>query len=160
MVQPNPWLLLHYSQNSLNISDKTCYSFLLDYGIDFTLNPEEPGVCNKGSGLWLFYFVKQLCSNTAMDTFGKTASDRSMSMLYCLTSQGTTKMQKYILFCWTLGWSSLLISRIDKDGSLSIDWREFRDFLQLTSCENLEDIVSFWRQSCVSDKPLDLSRYL
>lgn len=45
---------------------------------------------------------------------------------------------------------SVLTCRLDKDGSLSIDWEEWRSFLQLAPKAELEDIVSYWRQTLVS----------
>ena len=44
----------------------------------------------------------------------------------------------------------LVISRIDKDGSLSVEWEEFRNFMQLAPSGDLEDIVMYWRQNLVS----------
>ena len=41
-------------------------------------------------------------------------------------------------------------SRMDKDGSLSVDWDEWRQFFQLYPKEDLESMVQFWRQSLVS----------
>lgn len=40
--------------------------------------------------------------------------------------------------------------RIDKDGSLSIDWQEWRDFFNLYPADTLDEMLRFWRQSCVS----------
>jgi hypothetical protein len=45
--------------------------------------------------------------------------------------------------------SVLLYFRIDKDGSLSLDWTEWRNFFQLYPSGDLEDMVSYWRQSLV-----------
>ncbi len=42
-------------------------------------------------------------------------------------------------------------SRIDKDGSLSVDWKEWRNFFQLYPSGDLEDMVQYWRQSLVSN---------
>ena len=44
----------------------------------------------------------------------------------------------------------LMISRIDNDGSLSVEWEEFRNFMQLAPSGDLEDLVSYWRQNLVS----------
>ena len=44
----------------------------------------------------------------------------------------------------------MVISRIDKDGSLSVEWEEFRNFMQLAPSGDLEDIISYWRQNLVS----------
>ena len=44
----------------------------------------------------------------------------------------------------------MINSRIDKDGSLSVDWEEFRNFMQLAPSGDLEDIISYWRQNLVS----------
>jgi len=44
-----------------------------------------------------------------------------------------------------------LTQRIDRDGSLSLDWTEWRNFFQLYPSGELEDIVSYWRQSLMID---------
>ncbi len=44
----------------------------------------------------------------------------------------------------------LALSRIDKDGSLGVEWKEFRNFMQLAPSANLSDLVSYWRQNLVS----------
>lgn len=43
----------------------------------------------------------------------------------------------------------LWLCRIDKDGSLSLDWTEWRNFFQLYPSGDLEDMVTYWRQSLV-----------
>ena len=45
----------------------------------------------------------------------------------------------------------LVADSIDKDGSLSVDWAEWRSFFQLYPGAELEDLVQFWRQSLVSN---------
>lgn len=44
-----------------------------------------------------------------------------------------------------------LTRRIDQDGSLSLDWTEWRNFFQLYPSGELEDIVAFWRQNLMID---------
>ncbi|ESN92494.1 hypothetical protein HELRODRAFT_103700 [Helobdella robusta] len=44
-----------------------------------------------------------------------------------------------------------LTKKIDKDGSLSLDWEEWRNFFQLMPSANLEDMIVFWRQSLMID---------
>ncbi|KAI0214441.1 Calcium-binding mitochondrial carrier protein SCaMC-1 [Lamellibrachia satsuma] len=44
-----------------------------------------------------------------------------------------------------------LTKRIDKDGSVSLSWTEWRDFFQLYPSTHLEDMVRFWRKSLMID---------
>jgi solute carrier family 25 phosphate transporter 23/24/25/41 len=44
-----------------------------------------------------------------------------------------------------------LTRRIDRDGSLSLDWTEWRNFFQLYPSGDLEDIVAYWRQNLMID---------
>ena len=40
---------------------------------------------------------------------------------------------------------------MDKDGSLKINWHEWRDYLILSSgIKNLKDILHYWRHATVS----------
>jgi len=39
---------------------------------------------------------------------------------------------------------------IDKDGSLSLDWTEWRNFFQLYPSGDFETMLSFWRKSLVT----------
>lgn len=44
-----------------------------------------------------------------------------------------------------------LTRRIDKDGSLSLDWNEWRNYFQFYPSGDLEDLVLFWRKSLMID---------
>ena len=44
--------------------------------------------------------------------------------------------------------------RIDKDGSMSVDWKEWRNYFQLYPRGDLEAMVQYWRQSLVSLGPI------
>ncbi|XP_050412207.1 mitochondrial adenyl nucleotide antiporter SLC25A24-B [Patella vulgata] len=44
-----------------------------------------------------------------------------------------------------------LLKRMDKDGTLKIDWNEWRDYLLLTSSQNIHDILHYWRHSSIID---------
>jgi len=45
--------------------------------------------------------------------------------------------------------NGFVMCRIDRDGSLSLDWNEWRNFFQFYPSGDLEDIVKYWRQSLV-----------
>lgn len=45
------------------------------------------------------------------------------------------------------------IFRMDKDGSLNIDYDEWRDFLLLAPSSDLHELVKYWRHSTVSIQP-------
>lgn len=38
---------------------------------------------------------------------------------------------------------------MDRDGTMTIDWQEWRDHFLLHSLENVEDVVYFWKHSTV-----------
>ncbi|KAK0045117.1 calcium-binding mitochondrial carrier protein SCaMC-2, partial [Biomphalaria pfeifferi] len=40
-----------------------------------------------------------------------------------------------------------LLKRMDKDGTLKIDWDEWRHYLILTPTESIHDILHYWRHS-------------
>ena len=42
-----------------------------------------------------------------------------------------------------------LTRQMDKDGSLTLDWDEWRNFFELYPSESLEDMIMYWRQSLV-----------
>lgn len=44
-----------------------------------------------------------------------------------------------------------LLKRMDKDGTLKIDWSEWRDFLILSPSTDLHDILHYWRHSTIID---------
>ncbi|VDN26706.1 unnamed protein product, partial [Dibothriocephalus latus] len=44
-----------------------------------------------------------------------------------------------------------LLRKMDKDGSLSIDYEEWRDFLLLSGSSNIKDIFHYWRKSSAVD---------
>ncbi|XP_046340602.1 calcium-binding mitochondrial carrier protein SCaMC-2-like isoform X1 [Haliotis rufescens] len=44
-----------------------------------------------------------------------------------------------------------LLMRMDKDGTLKIDWNEWREFLLLTPGQSLKDILHYWRHSSIID---------
>ncbi|XP_041369154.1 calcium-binding mitochondrial carrier protein SCaMC-2-like isoform X2 [Gigantopelta aegis] len=44
-----------------------------------------------------------------------------------------------------------LLNRMDKDGTLKIDWNEWREFLLLTPGQSLRDILHYWRHSSIID---------
>lgn len=41
------------------------------------------------------------------------------------------------------------IPSMDRDGTMTIDWQEWRDHFLLHSLENVEDVVYFWKHSTV-----------
>lgn len=42
---------------------------------------------------------------------------------------------------------------MDRDGTMTIDWQEWRDHFLLHSLENVEDVLYFWKHSTVSWGP-------
>ncbi|XP_060590517.1 calcium-binding mitochondrial carrier protein SCaMC-2-like, partial [Ruditapes philippinarum] len=44
-----------------------------------------------------------------------------------------------------------LLKRMDRDGTLAIDYGEWRDFLILSPSNNLHDILHYWRHSTIID---------
>lgn len=42
---------------------------------------------------------------------------------------------------------------MDRDGTMTIDWQEWRDHFLLHSLENVEDVLYFWKHSTVSWEP-------
>ncbi|XP_014788605.1 calcium-binding mitochondrial carrier protein SCaMC-2 [Octopus bimaculoides] len=44
-----------------------------------------------------------------------------------------------------------LLQRMDKDGTLKIDWDEWREYLLLHPSQNIHDIIAYWRHSTVID---------
>ncbi|VDL90185.1 unnamed protein product [Schistocephalus solidus] len=44
-----------------------------------------------------------------------------------------------------------LLRKMDKDGSLSIDYQEWRDFLLLSGSSNIRDIFHYWRRASAVD---------
>ncbi|VDN12370.1 unnamed protein product [Dibothriocephalus latus] len=44
-----------------------------------------------------------------------------------------------------------LLRKMDKDGSLSIDYSEWRDFLLLSGSSNIKDIFHYWRRASAVD---------
>ncbi|KAK7095208.1 calcium-binding mitochondrial carrier protein SCaMC-2-like isoform X2 [Littorina saxatilis] len=44
-----------------------------------------------------------------------------------------------------------LLKRMDKDGTLKIDWNEWRNYLILSPSANLQDILHYWRHSSIID---------
>lgn len=39
---------------------------------------------------------------------------------------------------------------MDRDGTMTVDWQEWRDHFLLHSLENVEDVLFFWKHSTVS----------
>lgn len=39
---------------------------------------------------------------------------------------------------------------MDRDGTMTIDWQEWRDHFLLHTLENVEDVLYFWKHSTVS----------
>lgn len=39
---------------------------------------------------------------------------------------------------------------MDRDGTLTIDWLEWRDYFLLNPLHNMEDVVTYWKHSSVS----------
>ena len=39
--------------------------------------------------------------------------------------------------------------RMDKDGTLKIDWEEWRNYLLLSATANLHDMLHYWRHASV-----------
>ncbi|KAK7095207.1 mitochondrial adenyl nucleotide antiporter SLC25A25-like isoform X1 [Littorina saxatilis] len=50
-----------------------------------------------------------------------------------------------------------LLKRMDKDGTLKIDWNEWRNYLILSPSANLQDILHYWRHSSVGPPPCPAS---
>lgn len=44
-----------------------------------------------------------------------------------------------------------LLQRMDKDGTLKIDWDEWREYLLLHPSQSIHDIIAYWRHSTVID---------
>ncbi|XP_020934775.1 calcium-binding mitochondrial carrier protein SCaMC-3 isoform X2 [Sus scrofa] len=44
-----------------------------------------------------------------------------------------------------------ILHSIDRDGTMTIDWQEWRDHFLLHSLENVEDVLYFWKHSTVLD---------
>ncbi|XP_059155487.1 calcium-binding mitochondrial carrier protein SCaMC-2-like [Physella acuta] len=44
-----------------------------------------------------------------------------------------------------------LLKRMDKDGTLKIDWNEWREYLILTPSQSIHDILHYWRHSSIID---------
>ncbi|XP_076455316.1 calcium-binding mitochondrial carrier protein SCaMC-2-like isoform X2 [Babylonia areolata] len=44
-----------------------------------------------------------------------------------------------------------LLQRMDKDGTLKIDWNEWRNYLILSPSGNLRDIIHYWRHASIID---------
>ncbi|KAJ8300124.1 hypothetical protein KUTeg_021643 [Tegillarca granosa] len=44
-----------------------------------------------------------------------------------------------------------LLQRMDKDGTLKIDWTEWRDYLILSPTQNIHDILHYWRHATIID---------
>uniref|UniRef100_A0A8C5Y5N5 Solute carrier family 25 member 23 n=1 Tax=Microcebus murinus TaxID=30608 RepID=A0A8C5Y5N5_MICMU len=44
-----------------------------------------------------------------------------------------------------------ILHSMDRDGTMTIDWQEWRDHFLLHSLENVEDVVYFWKHSTVLD---------
>ena len=42
---------------------------------------------------------------------------------------------------------------MDKDGTLKIDWNEWRNYLILSPSANLQDILHYWRHASVGPTP-------
>jgi hypothetical protein len=51
------------------------------------------------------------------------------------------------------------VARLDKDNSLSVSWDEWRNFFQLHSSAELDQIVKYWRKSLVSTSTLIFSYF-
>ncbi|EDL38227.1 solute carrier family 25 (mitochondrial carrier; phosphate carrier), member 23, isoform CRA_a [Mus musculus] len=44
-----------------------------------------------------------------------------------------------------------ILHSMDRDGTMTIDWQEWRDHFLLHSLENVEDVLYFWKHSTVLD---------
>ncbi|KAM9244726.1 mitochondrial adenyl nucleotide antiporter SLC25A23 isoform 1-T1 [Trichechus inunguis] len=51
----------------------------------------------------------------------------------------------------TLEQAEKILHSMDRDGTMTIDWQEWRDHFLLHSLENVEDVVYFWKHSTVLD---------
>ncbi|XP_008835128.1 calcium-binding mitochondrial carrier protein SCaMC-3 isoform X2 [Nannospalax galili] len=51
----------------------------------------------------------------------------------------------------TLEQAEKILHSMDRDGTMTIDWQEWRDHFLLHSLENVEDILYFWKHSTVLD---------
>ncbi|XP_069623400.1 mitochondrial adenyl nucleotide antiporter SLC25A23-like isoform X1 [Ranitomeya imitator] len=51
----------------------------------------------------------------------------------------------------TLSQAHKILQSMDRDGTLTIDWLEWRDHFLLNPLHNMEDVVTFWKHSSVLD---------
>ncbi|MEE6521646.1 hypothetical protein FKM82_019912, partial [Ascaphus truei] len=51
----------------------------------------------------------------------------------------------------TLSQAETILQSMDKDGTLTIDWLEWRDHFLLSPLHNMEDVVTYWKHSTVLD---------
>nr|XP_011744825.1 calcium-binding mitochondrial carrier protein SCaMC-3 isoform X7 [Macaca nemestrina] len=51
----------------------------------------------------------------------------------------------------TLEQAEKILHSMDRDGTMTIDWQEWRDHFLLHSLENVEDVLYFWKHSTVLD---------
>ncbi|XP_053574205.1 calcium-binding mitochondrial carrier protein SCaMC-3 isoform X1 [Bombina bombina] len=51
----------------------------------------------------------------------------------------------------TLGQAKKILQSMDRDGTLTIDWLEWRDHFLLNPLHNMEDVVTYWKHSTVLD---------
>uniref|UniRef100_A0A8C5MTE1 Solute carrier family 25 member 23 n=1 Tax=Leptobrachium leishanense TaxID=445787 RepID=A0A8C5MTE1_9ANUR len=51
----------------------------------------------------------------------------------------------------TLGQAKKILQSMDRDGTLTIDWMEWRDHFLLNPLHNMEDVVTFWKHSSMLD---------
>lgn len=53
-----------------------------------------------------------------------------------------------------MGVTMLLPCSMDKNGTMTIDWNEWRDYHLLHPVENIPEIILYWKHSTVRPQPL------
>lgn len=48
--------------------------------------------------------------------------------------------------------AELILQSIDSDGTMTVDWDEWRDYFLLNPVTDIEDIIRFWKRSTGTDR--------
>lgn len=48
--------------------------------------------------------------------------------------------------------AELILQSIDSDGTMTVDWDEWRDYFLLNPVTDIEDIIRFWKGSTGTDR--------
>lgn len=65
-------------------------------------------------------------------------------LIHPLSSMGTLSHRTLSSLIWPL------FSSIDVDGTMSLDWNEWRDHFLFNPADNLQEIIHYWKHSTVS----------